>query len=154
MSKSFFQFWCAQTLFFLTGGLILVAQQLTYDGANKPINFLVALSQYVSMGIFGLLYLLIKQLRERDTSAMKIMRKLLTAPKINAAATVAIPDLGDCFFAAVGFNYAGSSVFIVVYSFLTVWTALMRKFCLKRSLRNLQWFSIFFIAGGASRRCL
>ena len=42
----------------------------------------------------------------------------------------------------------GSGLFIVLFSFVTVATALIRKLCLKRGLQQRQWIAIFVITVG------
>ena len=58
---------------------------------------------------------------------------------------IACADIADVFLHTFGINYAGSALYIVFFSSVTVWTALVRKVWLKRRLAPLQWLAVVFI---------
>lgn len=48
----------------------------------------------------------------------------------------------------VGASYAGPTIFSIVYSSVTVWTAIYSHFILKRILNRSQWLAIITVFGG------
>lgn len=53
-------------------------------------------------------------------------------------------------FAAPGNNLAGPTIFSIIYSSVTIWTALYSKFLLSRSLSQYQWMGILLVVIGLS----
>ena len=92
------------------------------------------------MAVFGLLWTAVV----RRKNAFASLRRA----KLRSALTVAIPDACDTFFMVYGIAHAGSGIFIIVFAFVTVWTALFRWCVLRRNLLRRQWLAVLLIAGG------
>ncbi len=132
--------WRSQLIFFLSGSIFVFNQQESYWGANDPRSMLNGVSQYAGMSVFALVWAALTRRR----SPLLALR----ASKLRAALTVAIPDACDTFFMVYGIAHAGSGVFIIVFAFVTVWTAMFRKCILRRNITWRQWVALLLIAGG------
>ena len=64
------------------------------------------------------------------------------------AAGIAIIDLVAQTLNYSGATMAGPTIFAIIYSSVTVWTAVYSRILLKRKLNCLQWISIFIVFGG------
>ena len=53
-----------------------------------------------------------------------------------------------------GAGLAGSTIFAVIYSSVTIWTACWSRLILKRSLSWTQWLAVFIVFGGLSMSAL
>lgn len=60
----------------------------------------------------------------------------------------AVPDLLDTFFSAYGVTVLGGSLYTVIFSFVTVGTALLRYFVLKKNPTIVQWAALGVISCG------
>lgn len=148
-----FLFWGTQGTFCVTGFLMII---LTVEenewGGNFGLAFLSALAQYGGMFIFGLLFELVNPrssalVGAEPTHNVSHLRNL--GSRCWAQRRVIIPiacaDIADIFLHAFGINYAGSALYIVFFSSVTVWTALLRRLWLKRTLARMQWLSVILI---------
>jgi hypothetical protein len=61
---------------------------------------------------------------------------------------VALFDAGDKWFQLFGIQAAGSGLYIVIFSSLTVWTALIRRFGFGLKLPGVKWFAVLIITAG------
>jgi drug/metabolite transporter (DMT)-like permease len=67
---------------------------------------------------------------------------------ISKAAVIAIFDVGAQALNYTGASLAGPTIFSVVYSSVTVWTAVFSRIFLGRSMNPLQWISVLVVFGG------
>lgn len=125
-------------VFFATGmPLFLLNQQITYLGGNDARSQLMALAQYSGMLLVGLLWGILPR---TDVAQLRRVFVWIAMP-------VALTDLADTGFTAYGYTI-GSGLFAVLYSFVTVMTALIRRYYLGRTLRGQQWAAVWIITFG------
>lgn len=61
---------------------------------------------------------------------------------------VALTDLSDSFFGVFGINSVGVVVYTVVFSSVTVWTAIIRCVFLRKRLPGIQWAAVLLVTLG------
>ena len=123
-------------VFLVTGWfMILGNQQLGYYQANSPSSFLAGVAQYAGMCVLGLLWMLADWMRGGPRPLHRGLHLRLLLP-------VALLDLCDTFFTIFGILNLGSGLFIIVFSFVTVLAALIRRVFLKKKLYWWQWLAI------------
>jgi hypothetical protein len=106
-----------------------------------------ALSQYGGMGVGA--FLLIHCLgRRRKPTALWPLPMLFNARVLVAVLSMCLPDLLAVPFQVYGLKVTGSGVFIVVFSTVTLWVAVLRYLALGKGLRALQGVGIALIIGG------
>jgi drug/metabolite transporter (DMT)-like permease len=66
------------------------------------------------------------------------------------ASGIALFDIFAQSMVYTGNNLAGPTIFSIIYSSVTIWTALYSKVLLSRSLSKLQWFGVLFVVLGLS----
>ena len=135
-------FWGTQGTFCCTGFLMIIITVQENDwGGNYGWAFLSALAQYGGMLGCGLAFELAARPRASappPAGAPALMRLRHLGERCWAQrrliAPIACADIADVFLHAFGINYAGSALYIVFFSSVTVWTALVRRVFLKRTL--------------------
>jgi len=150
-------FWGVQGTFCVTGLLmILMTVELNDWGGNYGWAFLSALAQYSGMLCFGLVFELSCSPRTSASASGArggrpppggVARRLHDLARRCWAqrrliAPIALADIADVFLHAFGLNYAGPALYIVFFSSVTVWTALIRRMWLKRTLAPQQWCAV------------
>ena len=138
---------------FALSGLIhpLVLFWLSECGAADPSTLLYILPSYIGMTLSGVfLYKIQIYLNDNDltpeivgvidSNDNKVPHTLL--------AVLAFCDLASSCLHMIGLIYAGSSIFTLAYSSITITTAIFSRIILKRHLHILQWFGLVVIACG------
>eukprot|EP01047_Picozoa_sp_COSAG01_P058768 COSAG01_NODE_6966_length_3413_cov_7.056427_3_plen_199_part_00 len=69
-------------------------------------------------------------------------------PLVKLVVPVALFDFGDKWFQLFGIKGAGSGLYIVIFSSLTVWTALIRRVGFGRKLESSKWAAVAMITIG------
>jgi drug/metabolite transporter (DMT)-like permease len=69
-------------------------------------------------------------------------------PLVKLVVPVALFDFGDKWFQLFGIKGAGSGLYIVIFSSLTVWTALIRRVGFGRKLEWTKWAAVAMITIG------
>ncbi|KAJ3054286.1 hypothetical protein HK097_002168 [Rhizophlyctis rosea] len=136
-------------LVFLVTGLIstLGAQWLHYRGAAESRSMLPVLATYLGMAAVALLPS-DKHSRSYKPDPNEPKRGYLT---IFGVSTLDV--LGNVIL-MVGMFYVGSGLYQVIYSSVIVFTALLSKCFLRRTMSWAQWAAIFAITGGLSLTAL
>ena len=132
----------AQGVFLVTGiGMVLLNQVLANCGVNSPYAGFVACAKGFGFGVFSAGWAALNWWRKgtiRDDPSVPIhWRRLMMH-----AGPVAAMDLLDTVFETGGIVWAKSGLFVIVFSSITVWVALMRKFILKRCQVRSHMFPI------------
>ena len=71
-----------------------------------------------------------------------------TLSMIWKAALISIIDIFSQTMNYTGATMAGPTIFAVIYSSLTIWTAIYSRIILKRAMNFEQWFGVFCVFGG------
>jgi drug/metabolite transporter (DMT)-like permease len=111
-----------------------------YMGGCETMGYLLGLSQYSGMSLLFLFPASVTGGRRLFRSHAK--------EKLTALFPVALFDLADTGLTVFGLKTVGSSVYIVVFSSVTVWTAMIRWCILKRAISALQWAGVLTITAG------
>lgn len=146
----------AQLAFVSTGLLlILLAQLLTDCGVNSPWVGFAALAKGVGLLICVVLWILIDCAisglcsKDRTPRAQLIFRRLRSKRVWSTLTRTALPaalaDLGDTIFATAALLWTESGLFIVLFSSLTVWVALLHKIFLRKKKVWTKWLSVVVI---------
>ena len=151
------KFWVNQGLFLATGiPMVLLMQDVTNLGGNNPLAFLGAVSTYGGLVIGGGGAILLGRVfRGRDAGTLQSEKGVTRDAYGNEVfrngscfwivLPIALADFSDKYFMAWALTYAGSGLYIVIFSSLTVFTALIRRCFLKRKLLPVQWLAIVVI---------
>lgn len=67
---------------------------------------------------------------------------------ISKAIAVAIWDLMAMILNYTGAALAGPTIFAIIYSSVAIWTAVLSRFLLNRSMNHMQWIFVFTVFGG------
>ena len=167
-------FWVANVIFFVSGPImVLVNQQLgahfspcatlalvlisaprraVYLGGGDPEAFAGGFFQYAGFLVCQALCTIPWLLCGRPTTPC--VREFRLFPNgikwtlVKLVVPVALFDVGDKYFQLFGIQAAGSGLYIVIFSSLTVWTALIRRFGFGRALPNIKWLAVLLITAG------
>eukprot|EP01083_Nonionella_stella_P018375 51207_1 len=140
----------AHVSFLLTGPpMVLLHQKETYIGGNYPWSFLSNIAQYTAMTSFAVIPLLIDSFK-RDPNRIPTRRPLLQLSllKLKYIFPIALCDVMDVCASAYAYQAVGASMFIVIYSSVTIFTGLIRKIFLQKDLTTLQWIAVIIITIG------
>lgn len=141
-----FKFWASQITFIVSGWLMtLILQMESYLGGMYPLGFISAVSQYVGMAFLIIpmyLFYFIKSMNPE----YKPFRNGIHFKKIFP---IAITDILDTAFGVLGINLIGSGLYVVIFSFVTIFAALLRYFWLKVELLKIQKIAICLILVGS-----
>jgi drug/metabolite transporter (DMT)-like permease len=130
-------FWVAQSTFLITGiFMIIINYQENAWGGNYGWGFLSAVSQYSGMLLFGVLYHAI----ETRSTGLGILRSMRKHWKL--IVPIALSDFADTFLHNFGLNNAGAGLYIVFFSSVTIWVALIRRFILHKQITSIQWIAV------------
>jgi len=136
MFKIFYQNTIFISFFFVISGVLqpILAEILTYNGAFDKSTLLLVLPNCIGMS-FAILTNLdglktIKYIKWREMSAL------------------ALYDVISQALCMIGLVYAGSSIYIVIYSSTTVFAAMWSKLILLKTLNNQQWIGICIMVFG------
>ena len=110
--------------------MVTINQEQTYLGGNQTKSFLISLSQYSGMLLGALLWWFAFHPRRCASPPFRFSWRVLLL-----GLPIALSDISDTLFTTYGYH-VGSGLFIVLFSFVTVSTALIRKFFLGRSIER------------------
>ena len=111
----------------------ILIEVLTYNGACEKSTFLFILPTYVGMSMSILC----------NMEALKHGK--IRWPKMGLLAVIELCSAALCF---TGLICAGSAVFTVIYSSVTVYTALFSRLFFGRELHYMQWGGVFMVMLG------
>ena len=143
----------AQLMFLLTGPpMVLLTQYETYMGGNSTWSFCSAVAQYSAMTLFAVIPLAIDAIRNRNQSAARKPKPLLRLSrwKLRYILPIALFDVLDVWAASYAYTSAGAALFIVLYSSVTIFTGLIRRCYLQKTLSHLQWTAVVIITVGVA----
>jgi len=114
-------------------------------GANKSRTYVGSLAQNTAL-LLVVAYTILQRRKSKEPSLepFKVWIKRI----LPFASPIAIFDIGIKYLTMYGITKLGTSLYVVIYSFVTVTCALMRRFVLHRHLSVLQWFAIVMITSG------
>lgn len=124
-------------IFVLTGIMQpLLVQILTYNGACEKSTSLCVLPNYIGMSfsIFSRLNVLraVKSINWRQVLVVSLIDSISQG------------------FSVLGLEYAGSALYIVIYSGTTVWAAILSRIILSKRLSWTQWTGVLLLVVGLS----
>lgn len=132
--------------------LISAPRRAVYLGGGDPEAFAGGFFQYAGFLVCQALCTIPWLLCGRPTTPC--VREFRLFPNgikwtlVKLVVPVALFDVGDKYFQLFGIQAAGSGLYIVIFSSLTVWTALIRRFGFGRSLPNIKWLAVLLITAG------
>eukprot|EP01047_Picozoa_sp_COSAG01_P053596 COSAG01_NODE_5762_length_4048_cov_3.069385_1_plen_487_part_00 len=152
------KFWLNQGLFLATGiPMVLLLAEVTHIGGNNPLAFIGAVSTYSGLLGGGVGAILLGRLFRPRAAGGTLQSNTSVACDVYGnevfrngvcfftVLPIALADIGDKYFMAFALTHAGPGLYIVIFSSLTVFTALIRYFFLKRQLLPIQWLAICVI---------
>ena len=132
----------AHITFYVSGLLMTTLLDLEGKfGSNQPRTLFAALAQYAGMLMVLPVDAAVWQLGKGPPPFSRGWHLRLILP-------CALPDLLDTFFTMYAILNLGGGLFIVVFSFVTVAVALLRRLVLRRSPTRVQWLAVIVITAG------
>jgi len=133
----------AQAAFVLSGlVLILLNQYLADCGVNSPFAGFNAAAKGIGFLVCALVW--------RCCCCCCSESRFDAAPRLPQIVRLALPvalfDVCDTIFATGGIVWAKSGLFVIAFSSLTVWVALLRKLCLKKKQAWTKWLAVVLIS--------
>ena len=132
--------------FYVISGVLqpTLIEVLTYNGACERTTFLFILPNYIGMGLSVL------------TNMQSLQYGRIRWARLSALLLIDLCSAVLCF---TGLVYAGSAIFTVIYSSVTVYTAVFSWLLFGRQLHYMQWTGVFLVMlglisssfGGASK---
>jgi hypothetical protein len=123
-----------------------------YWGGGDPEAFAGGFFQYsgflVCQVLFTIPWLLCREGAPCCFQEFKLFPNGFKWSLIKLVVPVALFDAGDKWFQLFGIKAAGSGLYIVIFSSLTVWTALIRRFGFGLTLAWVKWLAVLVITAG------
>ena len=123
-----------------------------YWGGADPEAFAGGFFQYsgflVCQTLFTIPWLLYREGAPACLQEFKLFPNGFKWTLIKLVIPVALFDAGDKWFQLFGIQAAGSGLYIVIFSSLTVWTALIRRFGFGLKLPGVKWLAVLIITAG------
>ena len=124
--------WIAATFYILSGVtqplIMTIAKQV---GISNPEAQLYMVFYYLGPSLMGF-----------------FVTEWPSTPDTLKTCTIALFDLCAQAMNYTASTYAGPTLFAIIYSSVTVWTALFSRIILGRQLNSLQWLGVFVVFGG------
>ena len=134
----------AQISFIISGLILILLNQFLADcGVNSPYAGFNGMAKGVGFLFCAAVWAIL--FRTPDISRSLTWRRARRVAAI--AYPVAVADIMDTVFATGGIVWAKSGLFVIAFSSITVWVALLRRTCLRQRQAWNKWISVFAITG-------
>jgi len=142
----------ANAAFFLTGiAFVPIYQQASYWGFNEPGSLLAPYSFFFFMFLGGTIHVLLKRLlRRSETQSASAAgnEQRYTKRQQMLALMIAGFTVTDNVASIVGISYIGSMLYSIIFGWIVVATAVIRRFLLMKSLGFWQWIGVICVSLG------
>lgn len=137
--------------FFITGIMFVpLYQQASYWGFNQPTSFLAAYAFFFFMCSGGLVQLLVERRGRAGLTEDSVSHRRYTTRQKQLCLGIGILTLMDNVIAIVGITYIGGMLYSIIYGWVVVTTALIRRFVLKKTIGKFQWIGVIVVGAGLS----